>query len=68
VRGLEIIVVVGVLVLHGGVPAPRVRLPAPLVQPLFGVVVGSVPGLGDVGMPPEVVLFLFLPALLYRSR
>src|ERR671926_761267 len=65
VRGLEIIVVVGLLVLLGGVLAPRVRLPAPLVQLLLGVAVGFVPGLGDVEMPPEVVLFLFLPALLY---
>jgi CPA1 family monovalent cation:H+ antiporter len=65
VRGLEIVVVVGVLVLLGGVLAPRVRLPAPLVQLLLGVAVGFVPGLGDVEMPPEVVLFLFLPALLY---
>jgi Na+/H+ antiporter len=65
VRGLEIVVVVGVLVLLGGVLAPRLRLPAPLVQLLLGVAVGFVPGLGDVEMPPEVVLFLFLPALLY---
>ena len=64
-RGLEIVVVVGVLVLLGGVLAPRVRLPAPLVQLLLGVGVGFVPGVGDVQMPPEVVLFLFLPALLY---
>src|SRR4051794_1063048 len=53
------------LVLLGGVLAPRLRLPAPLVQLLLGVAVGFVPGLGDVEMPPEVVLFLFLPALLY---
>jgi Na+/H+ antiporter len=65
VRGLEIVVVVGLLVLLGGVLAPRLRLPAPLVQLLLGVAVGFVPGLGDVEMPPEVVLFLFLPALLY---
>jgi len=65
VRGLEIVVVIGVLVLLGGVLAPWVRLPAPLVQLLLGVAVGFVPGLGDVEMPPEVVLFLFLPALLY---
>jgi monovalent cation/hydrogen antiporter len=65
VRGLEIVVVVGMLVLLGGVLAPRVRLPAPLVQLLLGVAVGFVPSVGDVSMPPEVILFLFLPALLY---
>jgi CPA1 family monovalent cation:H+ antiporter len=65
VKGLEVVVLVGVLVLLGGVLAPRVRLPAPLVQLLLGVGVGFVPHLGEVAMPPEVVLFLFLPALLY---
>jgi CPA1 family monovalent cation:H+ antiporter len=65
VRGLEIVVVVGVLVLLGGVLGRRLHLPAPLVQLGLGVGVGFVPGLGDVEMPPDVVLFLFLPALLY---
>ncbi|MGY1807549.1 Na+/H+ antiporter [Blastococcus sp. SYSU D00669] len=64
-RGLEIVVVIGVLVLLGGVLGQRLRLPAPLVQLLLGVGFGFVPGLGDVEMPPELVLFLFLPALLY---
>jgi monovalent cation/hydrogen antiporter len=65
VRGLEIFVLIGALVLVGGVLAPRLRLPAPLVQLLLGVAVGFVPAVGTVQMPPEVVLFLFLPALLY---
>jgi Na+/H+ antiporter len=65
VRGLEVVVVIGVLVLLGAVLARRLHLPPPLVQLVLGVAVGFVPGLGDVEMPPEVVLFLFLPALLY---
>ena len=64
-RGLEVVVVVGVLVLLGGVLGRKLHLPAPLVQLGLGVGVGFVPGLGDVEMPPDVVLFLFLPALLY---
>ena len=64
-RGLEVVVVVGVLVLLGGLLGRRLGLPAPLVQLGLGVAVGFVPGLGEVEMPPEVVLFLFLPALLY---
>jgi Na+/H+ antiporter len=65
VEALEILVVVGVLVLLGGVLGRWLHLPAPLVQLALGVVVGFVPGLGEVELPPEVVLFLFLPALLY---
>jgi CPA1 family monovalent cation:H+ antiporter len=64
-RGLEVVVVVGVLVLLGGVVGRRLHVPPPLVQLALGVAVGFVPELGDVEMPPDVVLFLFLPALLY---
>jgi CPA1 family monovalent cation:H+ antiporter len=65
VRALEVVVVVGILVLLGAVVARRLHLPAPLVQLGLGVAFGFVPGVGAVAMPPEVVLFLFLPALLY---
>ncbi|SCX58645.1 monovalent cation:H+ antiporter, CPA1 family [Klenkia marina] len=64
-RALEVLVVVGVLVLVGSVLARRLRLPPPLVLLALGTVVGFLPGVGGVEMPPDVVLFLFLPALLY---
>ena len=64
-RALEVLVVVGVLVLAGTVLARRLRLPPPLVLLALGTVVGFLPGVGGVEMPPDVVLFLFLPALLY---
>ncbi|MFC7574748.1 cation:proton antiporter [Klenkia terrae] len=63
-RALEVLVVVGVLVLAGTVLARRLRLPL-LVLLALGTVVGFLPGVGGVEMPPDVVLFLFLPALLY---
>jgi Na+/H+ antiporter len=65
VRALEIVVVIGVLVLLGGIIGRRLHVPPALAQLTLGIAVGFVPGLGDVQMPPEVVLFLFLPALLY---
>jgi CPA1 family monovalent cation:H+ antiporter len=46
------------------VAARWLHVPAPLMQLALGIVVGFVPGL-DVVLPPEVVLFLFLPPLLY---
>ena len=64
-RALEVLVVVGVLVLVGSLLARRLRLPPPLVLLALGTVVGFLPGVGGVEMPPDVVLFLFLPALLY---
>jgi len=65
VHALEVVVVVGVLVLVGSSLARWVRLPPPLVLLALGTVVGFLPGVGGVEMPPDVVLFLFLPALLY---
>jgi monovalent cation/hydrogen antiporter len=63
--GLETIVLVGVLLVAGGALARRLRLPAPVVLLVCGVLVGFVPVLDHVEMPPELVLVLFLPAILY---
>jgi Na+/H+ antiporter len=65
VRGLEVVVVIGVLVLLGSLVGRWLHVPPPLAWLVLGVGVGFVPGVGNVEMPPEVVLFLFLPALLY---
>jgi monovalent cation/hydrogen antiporter len=63
--GLEIATLLGVALFVGGWIAWRTRLPAPLVLLALGIVLGYVPVLGEVVLPPDVVLFLFLPALLY---
>ena len=64
-HGLEIVTLIGVLILAGTALADRLRLPPPLVLLALGGVVGFLPGAGGAQMPPEVVLFLFLPPLLY---
>lgn len=64
-RGLEIVVVVGVAVLACSLLARRLNVPAPLVLLVGGLVLGFVPRVDGVDLPPDVVLFLFLPALLY---
>ena len=63
--GLEIATLIGVALFLGGVIAWRTRLPAPLVLLAIGIVLGYVPVLGEVSLSPDVVLLLFLPALLY---
>ena len=63
--GLEIATLIGVALFVGGAVAWRTRLPAPLVLLALGVALGFMPALGEVALPPDVVLFLFLPALLY---
>ena len=64
-NGPEVILLVGVLQVAGGALAPRIHLPAPLVWLLAGVAVGFIPGVDHVELPPETVLLVFLPAILY---
>jgi Na+/H+ antiporter len=65
VLGLEMVVVLGVAVLVCTVVARRLRIAAPVLLLLVGAVVGFVPPLRAATLPPEVMLLLFLPALLY---
>ncbi|GAA1795459.1 Na+/H+ antiporter [Planosporangium flavigriseum] len=63
--GLELVVVLGIAVLLGSMAAHRYGIPAPVFLLLIGVLLGFMPMLGAIRLPPVVVLLLFLPALLY---
>jgi Na+/H+ antiporter len=65
VLGLELVVVLGVALLVSGLLARRFRIAAPVLQLVCGVLLGFVPALREVTLPPEIVLLLFLPVLLY---
>jgi monovalent cation/hydrogen antiporter len=47
--------------------ARLVRVPYPILLVLGGLVLGFVPGMPEVQLPPELVLVAFLPPLLYWS-
>ncbi|HEY4728938.1 MAG TPA: Na+/H+ antiporter [Actinomycetes bacterium] len=47
--------------------AGAVRVPYPIVLVLGGLVLGFVPGMPRVELPPELVLVLFLPPLLFQE-
>lgn len=64
-EGLELVVVLGATIFVGGIVAGRLRVAAPLVLLVLGAALGFVPVLGQIELPPDVVLLLFLPALLY---
>ena len=64
-EGLELLVLIGTAIIVGGVIAARIRVPPPLVLLLLGAGLGFVPMLGEVALPPDLVILLFLPALLY---
>ena len=63
--GLEFVVLLGVAVLACGVLAPRLRVGQPVLQLAAGALLGFLPALRAVQFPPQVVLLLFLPVLLY---
>src|SRR3954471_8488470 len=64
-NGLETTVTIGAVVFAGSVLSPRLRLAAPLLLLLFGLVLGFVPDLREIELPPEAVLLLFLPVMLF---
>lgn len=63
--GLELLVVIGIVTLVSKVIARRIGIAQPLLLVAFGVLIGLVPLFRDIDLAPEVVLFLFLPAILY---
>jgi Na+/H+ antiporter len=64
-NGLEITVLLGAAVLAGTVAAPRLRIAVPLLLVIIGLALGFVPKLREVELPPETVLLLFLPVMLF---
>lgn len=64
-NGLEVTVLLGTTVFAGAVLSPKVRMPAPLILLVLGLILGSVPELREIELPPEVVLLIFLPAMLF---
>jgi len=64
---LQVLVSIGLAVLGLSWIARRLRVAAPIVLLLGAVPLGFVPWLAEVRLAPEVVLLLFLPALLYTE-
>jgi CPA1 family monovalent cation:H+ antiporter len=62
---LQVLVLLGLAVLVLTMLAGRIGLPPPILLLVGGVALAFVPWLEHVRLPPEVVLLLFLPALLY---
>jgi CPA1 family monovalent cation:H+ antiporter len=59
------VVVLGVALVMSGALARRYPIAPAIVLVLVGALVGFVPHLRQAQLPPEVVLLVFLPALLY---
>jgi Na+/H+ antiporter len=65
VFGLELVMVLGVAALVCSVVGRRFRIAPPVLLLVSGGLLGFLPSLSQVQLPAEVVLFIFLPVLLY---
>src|SRR6185312_11796311 len=63
--GLDLLVALGAAILVADYAARRTHLATPILLLAVGVLLGFIPVLRAVSLPPEAVLVLFLPALLY---
>ncbi|GIF73377.1 Na+/H+ antiporter [Asanoa siamensis] len=64
-EGLLLVVVLGATVLVGTTIGRRYSVAPPVLLITIGGLLGLIPALGDVRLPPDVVLLLFLPPILY---
>lgn len=64
-EALELVVLLGATIVVGGVLGRRLRIATPVLLLLLGVVLGFIPALRQIHLPPELMLLVFLPALLY---
>ena len=67
-HGAELLLLVLMIAVAGlSILAGLIGVPYPILLVLGGLVLGFVPGLPEIQLPPELVLVLFLPPLLYHS-
>ncbi|MFI6068797.1 Na+/H+ antiporter [Micromonospora sp. NPDC051227] len=66
-EALILIVVLGVTVLVGTTLGGRYRVAPPVLLIALGVLLGLTPPLSGVTLEPDLVLLIFLPAILYRE-
>jgi hypothetical protein len=63
-QGLELIVILAAVIVVCGVVGGRFAIAQPVLLLLAGILLGFAAALREVYLPPEVVLLIFLPALL----
>ncbi|MFI7661409.1 Na+/H+ antiporter [Micromonospora parva] len=66
-EALVLIVVLGATVLVGTTLGGRYRVAPPVLLIALGVLLGFTPPLSEVTLEPDLVLLIFLPAILYRE-
>lgn len=64
---VEIVLVLMGLVAALAVLSRRVAIPYPIVMTIAGLLLGLIPGLPRVELPPDIVFLLFLPPILFSA-
>ncbi|HKT04777.1 MAG TPA: Na+/H+ antiporter, partial [Rugosimonospora sp.] len=64
-RGVEIVLLLVVLATAVATSARRLRVPAPSLLVLAGLLVAVIPGVPTIAVAPDVVSLAVLPPLLY---
>ena len=60
-------VAIAVVMIVGRVVANRLEVPEAIVLVVLGVLASLIPQVPNIDLPPNVVLFLFLPPLVYNA-
>ncbi len=60
-------VAIAVVMIVGRVVANRLEVPEAIVLVVLGVLASLIPQVPNIDLPPDVVLFLFLPPLVYNA-
>ncbi|WP_286928553.1 MULTISPECIES: Na+/H+ antiporter [Aeromicrobium] len=63
--GLEMVVLLGIAIVACGALASRYPIAPAILLVVAGVLIGFAPALREAHLPPEVILLVFLPALLF---
>jgi len=60
-------IAIAVVMIIGRVVANRLELPDAIILVILGVLASLIPQVPNIDLPPDVVLFLFLPPLVYNA-
>jgi NhaP-type Na+/H+ or K+/H+ antiporter len=66
-RGIEILLLLVVIATTVAAFARRLRVPAPSLLVVVGILVASMPGVTEITLSPDFVSLVFLPPLLYAA-
>lgn len=61
-----VLVIMSLMIGASGI-ADKIKLPAPVLLLLVGMIMGFLPAMPDIELNPEIVMLLFLPPLLYDA-